>query len=63
METPTIDGYELTIGDDLGIGFTPSCCDEDMDSRPGHGELQPFRCSSCRTTLIVDGNGLVWDIQ
>jgi len=63
MAIPTSYGLELAVGDELGIGVAPECCDDEMDPRPGHSELQPFRCSSCRTTLIVDGNGLVWDIQ
>ncbi|MFE0651028.1 hypothetical protein ACFVZH_20805 [Streptomyces sp. NPDC059534] len=63
MGTPTIDGFELTIGDHLGLGITPHCCAEDMDTKQKHGDLQTLRCSNCRTALIVDGRGLVWDIQ
>lgn len=63
MDIPTSYGIELAVGDELGIGVAPECCDDEMDPRPGHGELQSFWCSNCRTTLTVDGRGLVWKIQ
>ncbi|MFF8840500.1 hypothetical protein [Streptomyces sp. NPDC015130] len=63
MSTPTIDGYELTIGDDLGIGFTPDCWDNEMDALPMTGDRQTFQCGDCKTALTVTDNGLVYDIR
>jgi len=62
MDYPTSYGIELSVGDELGVGVPPECCDDEMDPRPGHADLQPYQCSNCRTTLTVDGRGLVWDI-
>lgn len=63
MYTPTIDGYELAIGDDLGIGFIPYCCGEDMVLAPKHAHLTRFKCTGCRVTLTVNERGLVFDIR
>jgi hypothetical protein len=61
MEAPTIDGHDLAPGDELGRGAIPACCDEEMD--PEYGHLEWFKCGTCGTTLLVEGNGLVGDIQ
>ncbi|MFE6815265.1 hypothetical protein [Streptomyces sp. NPDC057677] len=63
MDIPTSYGIELAVGDELGVGVAPECCDDEMDPKQKHGDLQWFWCCDCRTVLIVDGNGLVWDIQ
>ncbi|MBP2581897.1 hypothetical protein J3A78_002375 [Streptomyces sp. PvR006] len=63
MSTPTINGgYELTIGDHLGIGPAPDCCDNEMTTRPKNTNQQTFICDDCKTVVVVDGNGLIYDI-
>lgn len=64
MNTPTINGgYELTIGDNLGIGPAPDCCDNEMATLPKTSDQQKFQCDDCETVLIVAASGLVFDIR
>lgn len=60
---PTIHGYELSPGDDLGRDTTPDCCDQEMAPKGADGKgYRDYKCD-CGTTLTVAPNGLVFDIR
>ena len=64
MTFPMSYGAELSPGDHLGVGVPPECHDDEMEPRPRDGDLQPYRCSECRTVLTVNTTtGLVFDIR
>lgn len=61
--TPTVHGgYELSMGDDLGLDVTPTCCGDDMDGKDRDDGGREYTCEGCGTDLIVSPNGLVFDI-
>ncbi|WP_275558518.1 hypothetical protein [Streptomyces sp. 5-6(2022)] len=61
--TPTVNGYELSIGDDLGTETIPDCCDEDMTAGAASNGYRNYTCSECNTVLTVAPTGLVYDIR
>ncbi|MEV4424049.1 hypothetical protein AB0K23_01470 [Streptomyces sp. NPDC049602] len=66
MSTPTINGgYELNIGDwiELDVEIAPNCCETEMRTIPKTGDQQTYRCAKCRTVLIVNSNGVIYDIR
>ncbi|MEU2233145.1 hypothetical protein [Streptomyces vietnamensis] len=63
MDTPTLHGLELSHGDHVGTDIQPRCCDQDMTPKPPARNRHTFKCGSCSTVLVVDGQGLVYDIR
>ncbi|MEE1813537.1 hypothetical protein PUR59_00530 [Streptomyces sp. SP18ES09] len=66
MSTPTINGgYELNIGDwiELDVESAPDCCEAEMRKAPKTTAQQTYRCDDCKTVLIVNSNGVIFDIR
>lgn len=63
MDTPTLHGLELSPGDHVGTDIEPRCCDQDMTLKPPTRDLRTFKCGNCSTTLVIDSQGLVFDIR
>lgn len=63
MNTPTIDGYDLSIGDDLGLNADLVCCDQEMDAHPVTSKGRIYTCGACPTVVDVSARGLVSDIH
>lgn len=62
--TPTVHGgYELSMGDDLGLDVTPDCCGDDMTREEKERGYVDYTCGDCATILTVSPNGLVFDIS
>ena len=59
MPEPSIHGYELSPGDELGQDVTPDCCGSEMTAT----RLSSYRCGECGTVLEIDSLGLVFDIR
>ena len=63
MNTPTIDGYDLSIGDDLGLDADLACCDSEMEAKPVTDKGRIYTCQGCSTVVDISANGLVFDIR
>ena len=63
MDTPTLHGLELSPGDEVGTDIDPRCCDQDMTSKPKASDQHTFQCANCLTVVVIDSNGLVFDIR
>ncbi|MGY0065210.1 hypothetical protein ACWY4P_53820 (plasmid) [Streptomyces sp. LZ34] len=59
---PSINGNELTIGDDLGRDTTPDCCDVQMTATDTADGYRNYTCGDCATVLSVAPSGLIFDI-
>ncbi|MFK0290086.1 hypothetical protein ACIQU6_06330 [Streptomyces sp. NPDC090442] len=59
---PYAHGYEISLGDELGIGNRLECCDEEMTVHTNDGGASQHVCDTCCTTVRVRGDGLVADI-
>jgi hypothetical protein len=63
MDTPTLHGLDLSHGDHVGTDIEPRCCDQDMTPQPATRSDHKFKCDSCSTFVVIDGQGLVFDIR
>ncbi|MDX2560487.1 hypothetical protein PV371_12625 [Streptomyces sp. TX20-6-3] len=67
MSTPMLNGgYELSIGDWIQLDVdVPDCCDNEMATQPRatNYDQQKFNCGDCKTVVVVDSNGLIYDIR
>ncbi|MER6098357.1 hypothetical protein ABT154_21365 [Streptomyces sp. NPDC001728] len=63
MDTPTLHGLELSHGDHVGTDAQPRCCAQDMTLNPLMSDDLTFKCGSCSTVVVIDNQGLVFDIR
>jgi hypothetical protein len=63
MDTPTLHGLELSHGDHVGTDIQPRCCDQAMAPKPVASDDRKFKCGNCSTVLVIDAQGLVFDIR